>query len=348
MIGCLGCLPASAQTCSSRLPFLGIGLGYNQYSVEQVQDIGSGNECQMPMVYNWGPGPSPQQPMNLPHLDFPERFVPMQYGCSEASLLRLFEAIEQQDYSGPLLVFNEPDRQDQANCSPDRAVEVFQQLVEFRDAYRFVTKNELMLVVGGVAEPTAGITWMNQFLDTYKNRYGAHPLQDNLASAVHFHLYPQFAYDNGEQAFLDIVQQLQIWQMWLKENNVQAWVTEVGVLNAPFQPISEEEFLKFLDRSLTHLSGHHQIEHAFVFTLNSVSGTKSEDFVKTALIRDGRETDAYRYISSLCQNPSNHFCNAQSSSAEKSLQSLSSARRPATFRFEALTDFACEHNFVAP
>ena len=298
----------SAQNCADGLPFLGIGLGYNQYSVEQVLEIGNSDLCQQPMVYNWGAGPSPQTPGNFPHLDFPEKFTPMLYGCSNRTIEKLESELVARSYSGPLLVFNEPDRQDQANCPPARATEAFHKVVQFKNQYAADTGNHLQLVIGGVAEPTHGIPWMDAFLEEYESRHGLHPLKDGIADSVHFHLYPQYAYDNGEQAFQNIFGQLLTWGEWLTKYETTAWVTELGVLNAPSQPFPEEELKLFLSKSIPLLMAHPQIEHAFVFTLNAQSGTASENFTRSALIRDGRETEVYQFIKGICGDYASKYC----------------------------------------
>lgn len=298
----------NGQDCPEGLPFLGIGLGYNQYSVSQISELAGQDSCSIPLVYNWGWRETVQDPANFPHLDFPQRFVPMVYGCGVQSLRTLQNDLISSSYEGALLVFNEPERADQANCLPDTATHIVEELHRFRLNYEQNTGRKIELIIGGVAEPELGIDWFDQFQSAYIQQYGSDPLTSGIADGIHFHLYPRFAYDNGAHAFDDVHSQMLQWEDWLASHPLPVWITELGVLNAPYQPISSIEYASFLTKAIPYLFEHPLVDHLFIFTLNSQSDTPSSNFIRTALIVDGEETLAYSYVRTLCSSGEVHYC----------------------------------------
>lgn len=288
--------PTQADECGQNAPFLGIGLGYNQYLIDQVHQLADFDPCILPLLYNWGPGNSSQTPENQPHFDFPHRFVPMNYGCSTGKLVSQLEA---RKYQGPVLVFNEPDREDQANCSPEKAARVLHELHRFRLDYQQGGSN-VEFIVGGVGDSTHGLAWMEHFIVAYQEQFGTNPFESGVARGVHFHLYPEYAYENGLQAFGNIQAQMNVWNAWLEKRDLSAWVTELGVLNTPDQPMAPHEYALFLRESIRFLARQERVEHAFVFTLNAASGTASARFARTALVVDGFEMPAYEVVKAAC------------------------------------------------
>lgn len=330
---------APSADCPKGLPFLGIGLGYNQYDLEQVNGLAGGDLCKQPLVYNWTLGDSPQTANNSPHLDFSTRYVPMMWGCGSAGpeLVRRF--LETQNYSGPLLVFNEPDRADQANCAPERAASLLNELHHMRVIYEVETGNALQFYVGGTARSDSGIAWMNQFRAAYIEAYGTDPFgQDGtpnpVAQGVHFHLYPRYAYPDGVGSFADVSEQFAEWDLWLTQNNLRAWVTEVGVLHAPYQPLPKEEYIYLLEHVLPLLFWNERIDHAFIFTLNAISGTDSEEFAKSALIEDGVETAAYQFVQNICSQAGSGYCTPEAKRA------IMAAQQVADVATESVTESA--------
>ncbi|MEM7134109.1 MAG: glycosyl hydrolase [Chloroflexota bacterium] len=286
-----------AQPCGEEKPFLGVGLGYNQYAVEDLYGLAGGDPCQLPLVYNWALGESAQSPGNMPHLDFPHRFVPMVYGCTST---RFIEEIPIRRYSGPVLLFNEPDRTDQANCTPEKAAAVLNDLHRFRQNYERETGLTLTYIVGGVGDPTDGLAWLEEMIASYQQQFGVDLFETNVAEGIHFHLYPRYAYDNGQGAFANIQEQMEVWRKWLEQHDLRAWVTELGVLNVPEQSMPAYEFADFLRKSIAFLAEQKRIEHAFVFTLNAEPGTDSARFVRTALQIDGQKMPAYEVAREAC------------------------------------------------
>lgn len=299
--------------CPDGLPFLGIGLGYNQYTLEQVNNISQGNRCQQPLLYNWSLGDSPQTPENFPYKDFPATYIPMLWGCAADGPMRVQQFVETHDYAGPMLIFNEPDRADQANCAPERAAPLLNELHHTRVAYELATGNRLRFYVGGLARSDSGIGWIDKFRASYIEMYGADPFgqdgtPDSAAYGIHFHLYPRFAYPDGAGSFADVNTQLTEWDGWLTENELHAWVTEVGVLHAPYQPLPKDEYVSYLEQVLPLLFWNERIDHAFIFTLNAIGGTDSAEFAKSALIEDEVETAAYRFVQDICGLAGSGYC----------------------------------------
>lgn len=304
---------AQSTTCETGRPFLGIGLGYNQYEVDQIARLSGQNRCQQPLVYNWNLGNSSQTPDYSPHLDFPTRYIPMMWGCRAQGPERVRQFLEERQYSGPVLVFNEPDREDQANCAPETAADLLHELHQLRRNYTQQSGNSIDLYLGGTARSDSGIPWMDALRAVYMERFAVDPftrdgLAPPVAAGVHFHLYPRFAYPDGAGSLADVNEQLQEWNAWLDQHDMRAWVTEVGVLHAPYQDLPKAEYVYFLERILPILFWNERIDHAFIFTLNSVSGTDSAEFAKSALIEDGVETIAYEFVRGICSEDGSGYC----------------------------------------
>lgn len=158
--------------------------------------------------YDWGPDPAPQV-ADLVGSDKVIEFVPMAWngGFDEARLAAYYDAHPNDRY---LLGFNEPNFKEQANMTPEQAVEPWHRLEQF------AKDRNLILVAPALnysawAEYSTPDKWMDQFIAAYKKAYGTEPAFQYLA--LH-------CYMNVPSAMIGYVEN------FAKKYGKQVWLTE--------------------------------------------------------------------------------------------------------------------------
>lgn len=255
---------AKAENVIDNGPWLGVGLGFNHYVTADVEGLGK------PWVFNWGMGDTymaNHTDHNRPDLDFPDRYVPMLYGCSISERNTFKTRVEEYNYEGPILIFNEPDNQTYAECTYKpadangpavditTAVTVVEDIIAWRDTYYQNTGRYLDILIGGTfASPntdtygwggwhsTHGGFWMDQFKTAWQAEHGANTWPN--VEGIHFHVYSYYSYNGWDpnvraQKIIDAMKNdidaTGGWEDWLESNPMakgtkeRIWVTEVGV-----------------------------------------------------------------------------------------------------------------------
>jgi hypothetical protein len=225
-------------------PWLGIGLGFNNYTKADINDLGN------VWVYNWGAGnthsnfpPTDDNTegytySNNPDVDFEGRYVPTIYGCDvggEGGIDDVFNWVAKNNYVGPMIVFNEPDNQTMYSCSVDlvnnqkvlnmaKAVNAVEYIVSKRDTYYANTGNYVDLLIGGTyASPNNNWDWWNYdsspqnlspwdkgfwfdlFLTEWENQHGTGTWPN--VEGVHIHSYHLYAFGNQSAAYINALKE---------------------------------------------------------------------------------------------------------------------------------------------
>lgn len=201
---------------------LGVGLGRNVYTKSHVDDLG------YPWVFNWGAGDTVGNG-NDPSVDFPGRYIPMLYGCGASEVSDLKDWITTKNYNSYVLVFNEPDRADQGNCSAATAAVVFKDLVDWKNASS--SRAGIKFIVGGTIDVPTG--WLSSFINAYRTNNGQAnpPIQ-----GIHFHIYPSVSSLDPEVNTASMTSNIDTWINWINQpaqdwlDTKENWITEYGVL----------------------------------------------------------------------------------------------------------------------
>lgn len=264
-------------------PWLGVGLSRNRYTVADINDVGK------PWVWNWGAGnthgsfPATDNNTvgytydNNPDVDFEGRYVPSIYGCASTEADDAFEWITENNYAGPLLVFNEPDNQTYVSCSKNgnvdwdltNAVNAVDYIITLRNSYYSATGNYVDLILGGpyYSPDWYGFNWFSIFESKWVSMKGT-SWPD--VQGMHFHLYHKLNDFTSSTPASTIITQMQNsmtaangWNNLIDNNpeykgtKNEVWITEVGVLDTDV-PIATVNTV--MDSMLAHLKANNRID----------------------------------------------------------------------------------------
>jgi len=239
------CAPPTAQVELARAPLAHKGgVGWPSAPVAQLPGIDAMGSVS---VHNWN------------YLDraidaLPEgiEYVAYQWGCGTSgsswdtvslSSIERFAA----KYPGlKWLIFNEPDRQDQADCLPSIAADTY------NDIYNILktTDPTSKVYCCGTSNYQAHWKWMGAFLEVYSDKYGSLPPMDGL----HYHFYNDFVNRFNVAQFQDAVLRTkhlnETWMNnWAPTMSQLPWIiSEWGVLSdygdSPTEAARVAEFLR--------------------------------------------------------------------------------------------------------
>jgi len=217
-----------------------------------------------PLVYVWGISASLADTYGYD-------YTPEMWGCSDAWLQRAKTWPRYGDY---MLLFNEPEYWQQANCPPDVAARVTYELHQARP--------DLKLIVGGVNNAWY---WMRQYDDAYMRMYGTHV----PASGIHVHVYPR-----GNMTWQEYATEARAQiNGWVAFQNMypwfsgQLWITEMGILD------QDKDFLfanAYMRSMLRWIYQHPNVDRVYWFAYEGETGKANASWRPTMLVWNGERT----------------------------------------------------------
>lgn len=316
--------PSIALAVSGDEQFLGLGLGWNEYTKSDIDDLGG------PWVYNWGVGDTTGNGKN-PQIDFPGKYVPMLYDCSLTGFNSFKAWIELHEYAGYALIFNEPDNTGQtwSSCSNpmSNAVTAIDRVTAWRDTYFALTGNYVDLIFGGTfASPNT--TW-----DPYNNALGgfwfdkfktawtaAHPGSSwPNVQGVHFHAYAYVGNTDASSITSAIKADWNAsngWEAYLNAHpevegtKDEVWISETGVLNSA---VTQSNVNTVMGSVLTYFKGKSRIDRLAWFT-HSTNAANRNDRFNTSLVdqSNGSRTSLWTNFDVRCSAYNSGYCSPAS------------------------------------
>lgn len=214
-----------------------------------------------PLVYNWG--------ISINYkARFGNYYTPMMWGCGNVQ-----NVINWPYYSDYVLLFNEPELQSQANCSPYVAARILREIKTRRP--------DLKLIVGGTSN---NYTWMNTFISAYYTQYGEYP----NVSGIHVHIYP---YDKEYNSYVSkALRWIDGWRYWLNQRPYmgdELWITEIGLLRNDVDYLQTNAIMRKL---FVELQQRDYVTRVYWFAYEGRYGRANANWKSTMLVWNGLRT----------------------------------------------------------
>ncbi|HUW12374.1 MAG TPA: glycosyl hydrolase, partial [Anaerolineae bacterium] len=163
------------------------------------------------------------------------KYFPVQFNCNQGeasvneSTIRSFVGASSRFKGLTWLAFNEPDKSDQSNCTPQQAARAFRKLDQVLRSGPNPADPTAKLYCCGLVDTGGWKNYMSDFRTAYLNTYGQNP----PINGVHLHLYNNTAMRHDWCRLRDELDDFRNWQQgqgWLANRSII--VSEYGVLSS--------------------------------------------------------------------------------------------------------------------